>query len=189
MSFCGVCGTQLLEVPSDTANSADSVESTHDPNNTSTAVPPDECVGHAEDVGPMVEKARSPMRKLGLIAVATLAIFAIVAGGFWAFGHFADKKTVKRIELASRTCGVTRNVSDNGATITFDTKGEEEVTGDSYEDVDCVLTLLLVPTHVTSKINGTRALDGTLTATWDRFEAFWSYHPDKGMRLTIHENI
>lgn len=32
----------------------------------------------------------------------------------------------------------------------------------------------------------TRALDGTLNASWADYEAFWNYHPDSGMNLTVY---
>ena len=33
----------------------------------------------------------------------------------------------------------------------------------------------------------TRALDGRQQASWDGFEASWTYHPDNGLTLILRE--
>jgi len=91
-----------------------------------------------------------------------------------------------RIEEAAESCGVERNVGDDGSSITFDTEGDEDFAGDSIADVACVLAFVETPDRVVSQIEQTRALDGTLKASWNDYEAFWNYHPDNGMNLTVY---
>jgi hypothetical protein len=50
-----------------------------------------------------------------------------------------------------------------------------------------VLRELETPAYVTEQIGQTRALDGRQTATWGDFEASWTYHPDNGLNLVIHQ--
>lgn len=78
-------------------------------------------------------------------------------------------------------------VADDGATITLDTRGEDDASGNSFEQVGCILAALDAPSYVASLIETTRALDGRQSAEWDNLEAFWSYHPDDGLNLTIHD--
>ncbi len=79
-------------------------------------------------------------------------------------------------------------VGDDGSSISFDTEGADDLSGDDYSDVVCVLGELEVPDRVVNQMDQTRALDGTLEASWGDFEAFWNYHPDSGMSLTVYES-
>lgn len=90
------------------------------------------------------------------------------------------------ISDAAAECFVNGNVADEGQSISFDTEGNDDYTGDAIDDVACVLRELDVPTYVIQRMDGTRALDGTLDAEWDQYTAFWNYHPDSGMNLTIY---
>lgn len=82
---------------------------------------------------------------------------------------------------------MTRNVGDDGGSISFDTQGDDDASGDDLVDVLCVLTALETPDRVISQMSQTRALDGTLETSWGDYEAFWNYHPDNGMNLTVFE--
>ena len=119
-----------------------------------------------------------------------MALGAIVAlvviGGFVAV-RLSSSDATHPIEEAATSCDAEGNVGDDGSSISFDTAGTDDLSGDSYEDMVCVLQALEVPDHVISKLTSTRALDGTLDASWDGFEASWNYHPDSGMNLTIYE--
>lgn len=79
------------------------------------------------------------------------------------------------------------NVGDNGSSITFDTEGNDESAGDDSTDVACMLAALETPDRVVSRIDQTRALDGTVDKSWGDYEAFWNYHPDNGTNLTVYE--
>ena len=91
------------------------------------------------------------------------------------------------IEEAAKKCNISSNVADQGKTITFDTKGDEDASGDSFESVACVLYALKIPDRVVNKLDSTRALDGTLEDSWDSFYASWNYHPDNGLHLTVYQ--
>lgn len=55
----------------------------------------------------------------------------------------------------------------------------------STEAFDCLTDEIPVPGHVQSDIDRTRALDGTRDASWDEYEASWTYHPDNGLNIQI----
>ena len=88
------------------------------------------------------------------------------------------------IEKAAATCGLF-NVEDNGHSITLDTKGEEDATGDAMFSVGCVVNELSMPDYIVQKVDHTRALDGMQSDTWDGYTATWTYHPDNGLLLII----
>lgn len=72
-------------------------------------------------------------------------------------------------------------VTDSGATLVFDHKGEDEYTGADLDDVACVLHELELPSRIASHMDQTTSIDGRQTEQWDNFEIQWSYHPDRGM--------
>jgi hypothetical protein len=84
---------------------------------------------------------------------------------------------------AAHTSGI--SVGDKGASITIDTKGEDDSNGASFDDAACILSGLDVPDHVISQIDDTSAMDGRQTASWEGVEASWTYHPDSGMKLIL----
>jgi len=76
-------------------------------------------------------------------------------------------------------------LGDAGESLTLDGAGDEDFTGLPYSAVACVLNELEVPDATLNLVETTRALDGRQTASWDGFDATWSYHPDTGMNVTL----
>jgi hypothetical protein len=119
-----------------------------------------------------------------------LAVVAVAAVGVWigslaapTSANAAAKPTIKQ---AAKKCNVTANLADQGRTLSFDTEGEEDVSGDSVVDVACVLLFLKAPSYVITQIDNTRALDGMQRARWGPFRASWTYHPDNGLNIIIY---
>ena len=87
------------------------------------------------------------------------------------------------------TCGVEGkagfDLGDEGYTLSVDAKGDDESRGAKIDDVACILFALDVSDAIVSRIDSTRALDGTQDGEWDQFRATWSYHPDSGLNLII----
>ncbi len=85
-------------------------------------------------------------------------------------------------------------VVDDGAGLLIDGESDSQSfrheSGDepeaaSIEDIACLLSKLDTPDTVASRMDSTRALDGTQTATWDGNTATWTYHPDNGLDIVI----
>lgn len=72
------------------------------------------------------------------------------------------------------------NLSDGGRTLTISNSDS----GD-HEILTCICNAVDMPNSVRQKINNTRALDGTLTDTWDDVTATWTYHPDDGINMVL----
>lgn len=151
------------------------------------------------------QRRKRPKHTLALLSGAVL--FAVIAAiGVFIFNQLVNNDHGSRavrdqtdnvasttpdeteIEAAARRCGLSLSVGDNGTSITLDTQGEDEYSGDDWDDVICLLDGLDVPDRVVSRMDQTRALDGTLDASWGDYEAFWNYHPDHGMNLTIYDS-
>jgi hypothetical protein len=50
-----------------------------------------------------------------------------------------------------------------------------------------VLLALRAPSFVVTEIDNTRALDGMQRDHWRKFKASWTYHPDDGLNIVIHQ--
>lgn len=190
MSFCGVCGIPIRsEVPE--APMSGGLIADHQPASDWPTAPQgaDPWVGsgptggtgeYGAEGGTSSKHSKKPW---GLKAVVIISVAAVV--GVFLFLTIKSDST-HPIQEAAETCFVETNLGDDGSSITFDTEGTEDYSGDDYSDVACTLEALNVPDHVVAQMDSTRALDGTLSATWDEFEASWNYHPDSGMNLTIY---
>jgi hypothetical protein len=76
-------------------------------------------------------------------------------------------------------------VGDEGRSVSID--GAGLASGPPIETVACVLRQIDVPDSVISRMDNTRALDGTQTAEWDDYWASWTYHPDDGLNVVIEQ--
>ncbi|MCA1655830.1 MAG: hypothetical protein LC635_05200, partial [Pseudonocardiaceae bacterium] len=93
--------------------------------------------------------------------------------------------TATDLKTASTECGA-GELDDNDHTLLLDMAGQDFGTGSATpDDVACVLYELDAPRSVTARMDSTRALDGMQTATWEGYEASWTYHPDAGLDLII----
>lgn len=94
--------------------------------------------------------------------------------------------TASPLEAAVEDC-------QSGSAISFDADYDvATITGafrrnseGSTEAFSCLVDEIPVPDHVQSDIDRTRALDGTRDASWQEYEASWTYHPDSGLNIQI----
>jgi len=93
--------------------------------------------------------------------------------------------TTPRLERAALDCGIGPRIQDKGGSLSLDTQGKLDTTGDDLTVVVCVLSKTGAPSFVTDHIDSTRALDGTQSDEWDGYRARWTYHPDAGLRITF----
>jgi hypothetical protein len=104
---------------------------------------------------------------------------ALVHAGLTARAHSAVlSEAVEACDLTDAT-GI--ELGDDDQSLTFDGKGEEDVSGASIEDVACLLAELDVPSSVSSHIDQTTSLDGRQAESWGDVTLSWTYHPDRGL--------
>ncbi|SDK90433.1 hypothetical protein SAMN05216282_11751 [Cryobacterium psychrotolerans] len=120
---------------------------------------------------------------LGLVVgIVGSLLVASVAGGI------GSLVTSSPMAAAATECDVETNswinVGDEGRSISMNSEGEE-AEGADISDIACIFGELDIPDSVINRLEGTRALDGGQTATWDDFSASWGYHPDNGLDIVI----
>ncbi|HIZ36162.1 MAG TPA: hypothetical protein H9815_10315 [Candidatus Ruania gallistercoris] len=101
------------------------------------------------------------------------------AGG----GQQANDQPSPMLTDAAEACGSPDGVTieDDGTTLAFDHRGEDDYSGGDFTGIMCVFTELGMPSRISTHMNQTTSLDGRQTASWDGWEIQWSYHPDRGM--------
>lgn len=145
----------------------------------------------------------SSRRNLVVVAVVVglVLLAAIAATGIFMARQAAEEQAAQDAAAAQKaaqeavlsdavaTCdlqsAVGVDIGDGGRTVSFDTRGNDDSSGASIEQVACVLFAVDTPDAVISRIDATRALDGTQTANWGSISASWGYHPDSGMTLVL----
>lgn len=187
MAFCGQCGERLRD-PTDFGGSA--LGPTTTPPSEWGRVGPglvsDESDSGLDPFSTGPERERPWKRATRSRVVIGFLIVTVIAAGVLFVVMTRSSDSMTPIEEAAEKCRTTKNIGDEGTSISFDTKGEKDFSGDDMTKVLCVLDALDAPDRVTARMGQTRALDGTLDAAWDSYEAFWNYHPNSGMSLTIH---
>ena len=100
----------------------------------------------------------------------------------------SKKKKFKLLtERAYRECDLisywpsSARLLDFKETLIF-TAGDQGV---PYSLLDCVYNKLEMPSWVVARIGSTRAIDGEKTAKWRGYKAFWTYHPESGLNVTV----
>jgi hypothetical protein len=92
------------------------------------------------------------------------------------------------VEAAAKTCRLPDSVGDGGYSMTIDTEGEEDYSGDTVRNLWCAVRELDVPDYVISRMETTTSLAGIQNADWADLHASWSYHPDNGMSFIVSED-
>ena len=75
---------------------------------------------------------------------------------------------------------------DGGKTVSIDGEGKEDQ-GAPIEELVCILNAVPVPSYIMQRMDKTRALDGMQREQFDTYDISWSYHPDNGLDIVIHE--
>jgi hypothetical protein len=124
---------------------------------------------------------KKPIFRVGAaVAVALAIVLVIFASGIFSPNPLAQAYDECGLESVEGT-----ELADGGKTLLVDTMGEDEISGASYFDYQCVLTALDTPTRITNRMGETSSLDGQQTDSADGLTYFWKYHPDDGIRLTV----
>jgi len=133
------------------------------------------------------------MRKIvGTLGVA-FTVAAALAGCGTASAPAKPKavavKAVPPIQAAVQKCSPFE-VGDAGHSVTLDGQGKletDDTTKASTAQIACILVALKAPDFVIGKMDATRALDGMQSADWAGITASWTYHPDNGLDLILHD--
>jgi hypothetical protein len=115
--------------------------------------------------------------------VGALSLVALLGvGGFFIF---ASAKADARFSEALTLCealdasGVT--FAEDGQSLNFDDKGEDDLFGGDFSDLKCIIEELNAPSTVLARMYQTTSSMGVQDAEWDGISISWTYHPDRGM--------
>lgn len=131
--------------------------------------------------------AGPPTRPAWLLPTAT-GVIGLVLGAALMGAVLSARSSAARSALltdAVEACDIAYTpgitLGDEGTSITFDMRGEDETSGADYVEIACLFAELDIPSAVTSHIDQTTSMDGRQTETWDNLTVSWSYHPDRGL--------
>lgn len=120
------------------------------------------------------------------IAAAVVLVAVLGFGAYLAFGHDSGPS----LTVAEQKCNDGRTdarVDDGGKTLIISTSSDPIRTIVDTQTVGCVFDYLKMPAAVRSHIEGTRALDGRQTDSWDGFTAAWTFYSQDGLNITIEQ--
>lgn len=147
---------------------------------TEPAAPPEPT---APSSAPVPAVARPAWLLPAVTGVAGLVLGAALMAAVTAIG--ADSGQSALLSDAVEACDVASTygieLADEGRSITFDMKGEDESAGADVTDIACLFGELDMPSAVMSHIDQTTSMDGRQTETWGDLTVSWSYHPDRGL--------
>ncbi len=149
-----------------------------------SSLPHDDVTSEPSEEPPVGEGSRRAVSPLvaGAVGVAVGAGLAL-AIGLPIVAGLAESPGSEVLASAIDACGSPEGVSleDNGSTLAFDHRGEDDISGGDIADIMCVFTELEMPSRISTHMGQTTSMDGRQSDTWDRLEVQWSYHPDRGM--------
>lgn len=120
---------------------------------------------------------KAPITTFDKAVVATFVVIAL-GGGLLVANNFGTTQ----IEQAAATCQIPNKLSDDGHSLTMVATTEAEL-----KDVSCISVQVGMPDYAWTNLLSTRMIDGKQRASWDNFEAVWSYSPATGLYITFVE--
>ena len=145
-------------------------------------IPSDNSSEHTPESYTQITISKSLLLRIGIIGLLSIL-------GIAGFAIFSSLQSDNRIANSLRACeaveasGIT--VAENGLSVSFDGKGEEDFFGGDYFDLVCIVNELNAPSTVPERFGRTNALMGVQNAEWDGISITWSYHPNNGLDADI----
>jgi hypothetical protein len=161
--------------------------------------------GLFQQAGPAPKPRRKPIPKtvqfgvagliLGVLlgVIGTTSVSAAVNDANARAAAEAEANKPRPLPEAVAKCNLTpeetsAKIGDEGHSLSLDSRGEDDYSGLTLSEVNCVLDALNMPDSIRDQMDNTRALDGTQRDTWDNFSVSWNYHPDSGVNVNVKEN-
>lgn len=123
-------------------------------------------------------------KPFNVVAVAG-GLVVVVALGIGISAALTPNPLVQAVAGCSLEGSEGIELTDGDKTLIVDTEGQDDYTGASYDDYVCIIEGLNLPERIRNNMGETRALDGTMTDTFENLTLSWRYHPDSGINLTI----
>jgi hypothetical protein len=102
-----------------------------------------------------------------------------------------ESSSTTRLTEVIATCNLTSSdyveLRDNGHSLMLDGRSDKVFNGLRDAQTICVLNELGVPSYIRMLMTRTSALDGMQREEYDVYKIYWSFHPDNGLDIIIHE--
>jgi hypothetical protein len=144
----------------------------------------EEVVGESlpEATNDSVSISKGLLIKVGAGVLALVVVLGLV---FFIAGNRSDS----RLSDAVATCDVADasgiTFAEDGQSLVFDGKGEEDYIGGDFYDVECLLNAMEAPSTVWAQMLKTSSLMGVQESNWDGISVSWSYHPNSGLNASF----
>ena len=136
-----------------------------------------------ESISKSGNRTQVTLSKSALMKVGALSLVALLGvGGSFIFSSMkADARFSEALTLceALDASGVT--FAEDGQSLNFDDKGEDDLFGGDFSDLKCIIEELNAPSTVLARMYQTTSSMGVQDAEWDGISISWTYHPDRGM--------
>ena len=144
---------------------------------TETSVVPDEQASKTQ-----ITISKSLMVRIGI----GILVVALGIGGFLVFN---STKSDNRFSEALAACDATDAsgivLAEDGQSLTFDGKGDEDFFGGDYSDLLCIIDELNAPSTISERMSRTNSLMGVQDADWEGISISWAYHPNNGLDANL----
>ena len=135
------------------------------------------------------KKASIDMWRIVMMAILCMQLVACSAATD-SSGKTESSSTTRLTEVIA-TCNLTSSeyveLSDNGHSLMLDGRSDTVFNGLRNAQTICVLDELGVPSYIRMLMTRTSAIDGMQQEEFDSFKIHWTYHPDNGLDIIIHE--
>jgi len=142
---------------------------------------------NSEDAQPSQSNSQVSISKQLLMKIAAggLVLVVAIAAGVFVMSTRSDG----RITDAVASCGVAASsgitFAEDGQSLVFDGKGEDDFIGGDFRDVECLLNALEAPSTIWAQMLKTTSLMGQQESDFDGINVSWSYHPDNGLNVNF----
>lgn len=122
--------------------------------------------------------SKSGLMKAGVISIAALLG---VSGFFILSSMKADARLTEALTICEALDASGIILAEDGQSLNFDDKGDEDIFGGDFSDLECLIENLSAPSTVMDRMLRTTSSMGVQDAEWDGISVSWTYHPDRGL--------
>lgn len=115
----------------------------------------------------------------------TTAALIVAASLLTLTGCSGTTRLDRPLRTAAEKCHISEAVAYDGKSATMRIKSYASGTTYSTEQLACLLVETSAPSSIGAHMDATRSMDGMQEDQWEGLKARWTYHPDKGMNITI----
>lgn len=114
---------------------------------------------------------------------------ALVAAGLLAVSLTGCAGSFDTFQKAVQNCGASSGISlsDNNTTLSIDTMGDNDYTGASLADAECLISAVNTPSYIVDNIYNTNAISGRQHDEFNGIEVNYSFSSANGLSLTYHK--